>query len=288
MSNSPSMDDFFSESKAPLVTAISDIDAIDAMIRESAESKSTAALILEPLRETEEEAEETPARQIPESQRCEQCGGKLANPKIESNSYTHYCDRCKHCPKCQNYVGGTDFNWCEQYRQPLIHLLCLAPEIRLAVEFKKIEITQKELDFLNAVRLTFIPDMERSVETNMHRADIQGLKLITDMSLEEKYVFLRNVEAVAATVSIAIKKDRKTIELELNKKERQKYESAMKASKQDALNAEEARAYAKLPKLEKKKLNQFEKAVASLTSLGLSQEAAEEAVKQQMNREKAS
>lgn len=219
--------------------------------------------------------------------KCHGCENLLQWAPQQTNLYTQYCSDCKMCSVCGEQINSDDLAYCVKYKIQHSHLQCIAPEIRDEIENRKVTITEKHLEYLNIVRLMIEPNTELSPAANQSEAEWRTQQFITGMSLEQKFLFLKRVESIAATCSILLKKDRRNIEIEISAKEREKYLAA--TSKQDSASRKDQHGSNRLDASGKKsgttgrtKLSGRDKAINALTSVGVPYEQAALAVDSQM------
>lgn len=195
-------------------------------------------------------------------------------------------DSCKLCIYCQHEVGNdliekrirnsrsNDVN--EEGPITIYHDYCHSRKLEQDFAKTPVTITQGHLDMLNAANLMFRANVGLSVATNQKEAELMAHKFVHEMTLEEKFISLKRLEAVAAMWSIALSKQKDKIQIQLDERERIKHKEIQQAGqvleyekKRDKKRVAEAKAGLLTP--EEK---QREKAIASLMKLGLSREAA--------------
>lgn len=103
------------------------------------------------------------------------------------------------------------------------HPYCHSCKLEEDFKNKPVVITQGHLDMLNAANLLFRAKTDLSVSTNQKEAEHMSHKFIHEMTLEEKFISLKRLEAVAAMWSIALSKDKARIQIQLDEKERIKH-----------------------------------------------------------------
>lgn len=184
------------------------------------------------------------------AQHCKLCEAELNWPSQSSNPYTQYCIKCKTCTYCNEMIGKEDLEWCLQYEQPLAHCLCLTPELHKSIEQRKVEISQKELDLLNAAHLMVRPNIDLSIDTNCKDAEVKGMKWFNELkTLDEKFLVVRRMETLAATFSLLLKKEpgSKTIKINLDASSVERFKAV---SKQDIKYERCTKCRQKFPELE--------------------------------------
>lgn len=223
---------------------------------------------------------------------CKHCTNEYHGPSVEHITYSQYCQSCKTCAKCFDQIDPAALAFGLRYsiEFPLLCTNCQSIEYREAIENRRIPITVKELDWLNRVRLLIDINMDISVDTNMRTAELAAEGWIADLPLESTYVFLRRMEAIAATVAVALKRDRSAIKLKLEEKEREKYQSAASTSKSQILEQchlckkrfkltelaeHKAKCKGDMTTPERKKLTDREKVALTYKNLGMTDEQVE-------------
>lgn len=209
---------------------------------------------------------------IPAASKCLICSGPAyCQP---DNRFTHFCQECKKCPICHNYgdpisnesMTLEELDWAVQYKTPAQHFSCMLAGVKDSIESNPQIITQKHLNYLNAIHLMFGINEELSKESNIVEATFATNSFMVGKSSKQIYLHLRRVEAIAAVLSIAIKRDKKSVELELDATERTKYARA--TSKQDVKPPAQ--------KPVKKAMSVRDRGIQGLMAVGLSEEEAAE------------
>lgn len=171
-----------------------------------------------------------------------------------------YCIQCAICSQCQLRLTDVQYRWClERNDGAMIHPSCAA---LLPVPEGTVTIPLKQYEYLNACRLLIEPLLDCSKETNEYDAECRfnSTRFIKNMSLQGQFLMLSRMEKIAAANSLAIQKNYKTIEIELNKREKAKFETATKQARLD-----------NRPKSERTQLSQRDKAIKALLGLGMSE-----------------
>lgn len=156
------------------------------------------------------------------------------------------------------------------------HPYCHSRKLEEDFKNKPVIITQGHLDMLNAANLLFRAKTDLSVSTNQKEAEFMSHKFIHEMTLEEKFISLKRLEAVAAMWSIALSKDKARIQIQLDEKERIKHKELQQVG--DKLEYEKKRERKAIATAlsgnatpEEK---QQEKAIAAFMKLGMTREIA--------------
>ena len=168
---------------------------------------------------------------------CVYCNHEVGNDLIEkrlreSKTCTSSC-KSKENIHSQECIDNT------HYPIEIFHDYCRNMKLENDFKNKPVTITQEHLDMLNSANLLFRPKMDLSVETNQKESEFLSHKFIHEMTLEEKFVALKRLEAVAAMWSIALSKDKNRIQTKLAEQDRIKYKELQRDS--DKLEFEKKR-----------------------------------------------
>ena len=232
---------------------------------------------------------------------CKQCNQEYYGPSVPHINYSQYCQICKQCSNCHRQIDPAALDFCLKYtiEHPWLCTDCQSQEYREKWELRQIAITAKELDWLNRVRLMIDVQMDMSVDTNMRSAELAAESWIVDMPQESAYMFLKRMEAITASVSVALKRVKGEIKLKLEQKERFKYQAAETTSKRtqleqcvhckkrftlDTLEQHKKKCTGDLSAPERAQLKRFELAVEGFTKLGIDRVEAEKMVQEQFDR----
>lgn len=167
-----------------------------------------------------------------------------------------YCALCAICSQCQQRLRDVEYRWClERNDGIMIHPLCAA---LLPQAEGMVTVPLKQYDYLNACRLLIEPLGECSTETNKYDAEcrLNATRFVHLMTLEQKFLMLSRLERLSASLSLILSKDRKTIEIELNKREKAKFDAATKQTRIE-----------NRPKSERHTLTQRDKAIKALLAI---------------------
>ena len=218
-----------------------------------------------------------------------------------TESFTTVHEDCTLCVYCNHGVGmdliekrlkehsassrGDKLEPSEPEKVEIFHDYCR--NLKLENDFKNrpVIVTQEHLDMLNSANLLFRPKMDLSVDTNQKEAEYLSHKFIHEMTLEEKFVALKRLEAVAAMWSIALSKDKNRIQTKLAEQDRIKYKELQRDS--DKLEFEKKRERKNVTAALAGNLTpeekQREKAIAGLMKIGFTREKAIETLGQKPN-----
>lgn len=137
------------------------------------------------------------------------------------------CSEHRLCKDCGLPLAAPELAYCARLGFAPQHARCMAISKPASTDDSPITMTVAHLDRLNMARLLVEPVTEWSPETNSKDAEYKTFQYVHTMTLEQKFLFLRRLEAVTAQTSVLLKKDRKAIELQLN--ERAKADAVQRA-----------------------------------------------------------
>ena len=184
-----------------------------------------------------------------------------------------FCRTCATCRICGKSMSVIEYEFClrqaakasteETTVQPTFeHPACFSEIDRLTIAAETAPVPKHVLDKLNAARLLIEPQLDRNIRTNEQDADIRGQQWIHESAQgrnheeHQKYLVfvLRRLESLCATFSLAVSKQRRTIEESLNREEIEAFEVARQARAVHAIKA---------PKTVAKKQTKEEKELAN-------------------------
>lgn len=217
------------------------------------------------------------------------CDKSLGAASLEEG-YSH-CHDCRKCSQCGFDTQPAEIAYCLKNSYPITHARCLISDTSIPAAMA----IETRIDLLNLCRLLIWPDSKKSVKGNEYDAELLTPKLIIHMDLEEKFIFLKKIQTIAACMSLELKKDATAIKKEIEARESVRFEKATQEAKTSS------RPVGKAPddlyetllanfmqmnnitdrKLGQKKWTDREKAIKSFTNLGLSREMAESTVDKQ-------
>lgn len=151
----------------------------------------------------------------------------------------------------------------------------------------KIPVSLAEIDLLNRYRLCLFPELSLSEEANIKQAEQTLPALITQMSHEEQYLFMRRLQIISARLSIALATSKDSIKKELAEKQKKEYEEVQKIREKVKASppptSENTYGYSQkvwdnLSNVEKKRIRDREKGILALVKFGVSREDAEKSV----------
>jgi hypothetical protein len=195
---------------------------------------------------------------------CKVCEKDLGFLEIQARLSYHFdCCICEHCG--HEITKEIMVRWVQD-KGPRAHSTCHDTYMQAEMQKRPVEITQGLLDYLNNWRLT--PNLAQSIDHNQSRAEHQTRKNVIDMNHEEKYVFLKMMQAVTATISSIIANDKQSSEVKLRRdeweKEREKRTKDLVADAENVRESQQAQVEKKKNKKlltkqtpEGKLLNQF-------------------------------
>jgi hypothetical protein len=164
-----------------------------------------------------------------EEKNCEICHTELGPVDYR------FHDDCKNCIYCGNTVGIDiigkilkDEDGQTDVKILVFHFPCRDSALREELLNRPVTINQSHLDILNRSNLlfrqVFQSDPALSIETNQELSMSMARPYIVDMSLEEKYRTLKNIESVAAMCSILLgQKNKNEIKFELANRDAEKF-----------------------------------------------------------------
>lgn len=139
--------------------------------------------------------------------------------------YVQWHDACKLCKYCNNEVGrdiieklikqsdGDD-------KVEIYHFPCHQQKLENDFKTTPVTITQAHLDYLNSAAQMFEPNMQVSILTNQKLAGNASRKFVHEKTVEEIFMMIRRMEAIAAEWNIALNKEKTRIENSLRDLER--------------------------------------------------------------------
>lgn len=196
--------------------------------------------------------------------------------KLEESPRWGVCYDHRKCVICTRLLDGSETWACLKNEAPPTHARCLIAS-RPRSTSDSIVVSHQYLNELNLARLLVMPEPGLNEESNVNAAALKTNTFIVDMTLEEQFLFMRRMEAIAAEVSVLISANRKSIKEGLIEKSREAmeevkaYRNAPKAAKPAPMQVGEAR-------VAKAKQSPRDKAIAAMMAIGLTQEQAEKAV----------
>jgi hypothetical protein len=174
-----------------------------------------------------------------EYKECLVCAKTLGHDTRESGLM--FCHEHNACSSCKEPVNLREALWClERYHKLLepgqepayidmdiIHIRCAGLAQTIKIE-REVPVSSLELDYLNMIRLSVIPDMELSLITNENNARLQSTRLVSEMDFEQKSLHLKMLEACVAQTQIAIQQDPKRRKDALAEREKRHFDKARK------------------------------------------------------------
>jgi hypothetical protein len=197
-----------------------------------------------------------------------------------------YCPTCATCSLCKRQLTVTEYHWtlehCKEGQEPNFrHPGCFSEVERLLLASEEVSIPRALFDKLNACRLLLEPLEDRNVKTNEQDADIRCQHWIHNSAQTRSYedhsqylyLVLRRAESICTTLSLAVSKQRRTIEQELSEKDKLAHLEARTTAR-----AHRDLAPTTHKKVEKRKLTKEDKAIQALVNLGLSEADARKSI----------
>ena len=153
--------------------------------------------------------------QNPTVKTCKVCEKELGFLELQARLQYHFdCCTCEHCGN--EISKEIMIRWILD-KGPRAHSTCHDTFMQAEIAKRPVEITQGMLDYLNSWRLC--PDLSRTVEENQSRAEYATRKNVIDMNLEEKYVFLKMMQAATATISVILSNDKASTEVKIRREQ---------------------------------------------------------------------
>ncbi len=187
---------------------------------------------------------------------------------------------CMLCTYCQNAVGRDVIESLRRRDiQEVYHQNC--HDRKLSEDYKKkpVTITQAHLDFLNSALQLVKPNLELSVESNQQVSEVKVMKWMHEMNLDEKFYFVRMMEATPAMASITLSRDPKArlIAVEIAARDKERYE-AVQEYRSNQVTTKQLKRNKQDPNSQHSKMTKEErgnkKAIAALEAIGFSEEQA--------------
>lgn len=167
------------------------------------------------------------------------------------------CHEHRKCSKCNQDVQAAESQYClDMGIEKIVHARCRA------LEMPELD---KELDTLNLARLLIWPDPTVSRDTNNHTTATRFNHAISRLQHDEILIMLGKAQTLAAACSLALSKNRREIEEEINDREKNRHSSAMQNARQNNLTPSD-----------KKHKSAEEKSIQTFMALGMTKEQATE------------
>ena len=149
----------------------------------------------------------------PQVKVCRVCESELGPLELNARLQYHFdCCKCEHCDG--EITREIMQRWILD-KGPRAHSTCHETYMQAEMAKRPVTITQGMLDYLNSWRLC--PDLTRSIDENQDRAANQTRKNVVEMNHEERYVFLKMMQAATATISVIISNDKASTETKLRR-----------------------------------------------------------------------
>lgn len=208
---------------------------------------------------------------IREPSKCLRCHKAFDAFEEKINMRIH--TECLNCHYCQRPVQ-LEIVIRELMRDETVcHKPCEDSFMEQEFKNKPVQITQAKLDYLNRCNLMFSANLDLSVDTNQKEAALLANLFIVDMTLDQKFITLKRIEAIAAMMSIALSKDKNRAIAIIDQREKDKFQEVQEYRKKQVEVKEPKTKTESAPRL---KLSPEEKAhkkmVDSYRSLGFNDE----------------
>jgi hypothetical protein len=196
---------------------------------------------------------------------------------------------CGNCVYCKKPVHRERILRCIAKEDPISHMPCLEKFMKDSFESRPVTITQGHLNYLNRmIQFAYKPDMLLSLEENMDIAELANTQFIKDMSMEEKFIHMKMMEAACANASIAIHNDKEKIRLVVERRDIERHVKIRDLQKVNDVEYQREKNKAdKEARTERKviqgdpALRAREKTIESMIKMGFSREAAIEFIDKQ-------
>lgn len=164
--------------------------------------------------------------QVEKTKNCKVCHLPLDPFEVEHNHHFHV--DCKKCHYCSNEVQvdiinrilKAEENPADGPKVIVYHQVCRDRQIEQDFKNTPVTITRSHLDYLTrAVNMASV-DETLSVESNQLQGEIQSRQWISEMTLEQKYLHLKKMEAITAMLNLALSKDKQRILIMLSERDK--------------------------------------------------------------------
>lgn len=210
---------------------------------------------------------------------------------------------CCTCIYCGEEVQRTDIEKCikesiwlpriptEPATEPptkieVFHTYCHNAKLEADYKQKPATVTQEHLDMLNAANLMFQANLSWSVETNQKDAEHHARKWMHEKSIDELFVSMKRLEAVAAMYSIALSKEKDRIKIRLSELERINLKDLKNADDRIEFEKEKIKHREKEAVRLSPELRAQENAIKAMALLGMSREQALASIELQKEKRK--
>lgn len=204
---------------------------------------------------------------------CPICNEPLTPLELELRQQFHYdCNKCSYCKKD---VGLGQIEACLKKELPISHITCHDDAMEKEFRQRPVTITQEMLDWHNDRRLCFDEDMSMSVNANqtMASTNLKNARWLNEKPLENVYMFMKRLEAMAAQCSIMLTESKRkdSIRIEIATRDKKLVKDAVEG------RVSEDRA----KEIKRNRFTPKEKAINAMIQVGLSREEAIESLNEQ-------
>lgn len=204
---------------------------------------------------------------------CPICNEPLTPLELELHQQFHYdCNKCSYCKKD---VGLGQIESCIKKELPISHITCHDDAMEKEFRQRPVTITQEMLDWHNDRRLCFDEDMSMSVNANqtMASTNLKNARWLNEKPLENVYMFMKRLEAMAAQCSIMLTESKRkdSIRIEIATRDKKLVKDAVEG------RVSEDRA----KEIKRNRFTPKEKAINAMIAVGLSREEAIESLNEQ-------
>lgn len=148
---------------------------------------------------------------------------KICNLPIIEQFGPPYHEECLKCKHCHNGVDSElvtrridKLEEGELAIEVVYHQPCEDRFQQEEWKKKPVMVTQARLNYLNVALQLVDSNLDLSTDTNQELAGIETHKWMHEMSLDEKFYFVKRMEAIAGWASIVLSKDPKAREIHLS------------------------------------------------------------------------
>lgn len=185
---------------------------------------------------------------------------RICNEPMEEFFYKlrwEFHERCMNCHYCGKQVQLEIVQKRFKNKQLICHQPCEDKFYEQEFKNKPVIVTQAHLDFLNKVNLMFAANLELSPETNQKEAALMASLWAVDMKLDQLFITVKRMEAITASLSIVLSKDKSKAISMIQSTERKKFDDVVEYRKKQLEPKPAIKATA--PKEPKPKLSKDEK-----------------------------
>jgi len=143
-------------------------------------------------------------------------------------------ERCMNCHYCGHLVQLEIVEKLHKSSKIICHQPCEDKHFEQEFKNKPVLVTQAHLDFLNKVNLMFAANLELSPETNQKEAALMASLWAVDMKLDQLFITVKRMEAITASLSIVLSRDKTRALNMISETERRKFEEVQEYRKKQS------------------------------------------------------